>query len=237
MAISSNTLFHFFGEYNYLKQSIEEGLWPRYCIEKKWKGKDLAIPMFCFCDIPLSQIKDHIDEKNGYGCYGIGVTKEFAMDNKITPVTYLSQESFLMNKILNFLTTFNSPSVNHKEMDFREMMLYYLKKVSGFNNEEERSRKFYNEREWRYIPEITQDVHLEILSGNYNKDKVIRCLSTKTEKCKLALKPKNIVYIIVKNESEINDMIDVLKNSFGTDKNLPKLYTRIITVKQIIEDF
>ena len=44
MAISSNTLFHFTNELKYLKQMIEEGLWPRYCIEKKWHGKNLAIP-------------------------------------------------------------------------------------------------------------------------------------------------------------------------------------------------
>ena len=82
MAISSNNLFHFYPEFQYLKQAINEGLWPRYFIEKKWSAKDIAIPMFCFCDIPLSQIKDHIDE---YGHYGIGVTKDFARDNKITP--------------------------------------------------------------------------------------------------------------------------------------------------------
>ena len=237
MAISTRNLFHFTCELKYLIQLITEGLWPRYCIEKKWNGKDFAIPMFCFCDIPLSQIKDHISEKKGYGCYGIGVTKEFARENKITPVTYLYQGSLLMNKISYYISLFDTPSVNSKNIDYEEFMLYYVKKVCGYNKDDEPRRKFYNEREWRYIPEITEDVHLEILTGDYEQDDIITEYSKRTEKNKLILKSQNITYIIVKNESEINEIINVLKKRYPNDKNLEKLFSIILTVKQIKEDF
>lgn len=59
--MSSNTLFHFMREFGFLKMAIKEGLWPRYNIEANWGGKTFAIPMLSFCDIPLSLVKNHID--------------------------------------------------------------------------------------------------------------------------------------------------------------------------------
>lgn len=237
MAISSNTLFHFTKEYRYLKQIIEQGLWPRYCVEKKWNGKDFAIPMLCFCYIPLSQVKEHIDEENGYGCYGIGVSKVFAKDYKITPVTYLFQNSFLMNKIYYFLSNFNTPSISRKEMPIEEFILYYIKKVSGYNSENEFCRKFYNEREWRYIPDISKNIHLEILPDDYIEKDIVNDYSKRTEALRLSLNPEDIVYIIVKEEGEIGKMIKLLQKKYAGNKKLEQLYSRIITVKQILEDF
>lgn len=237
MAVSSNTLFHFAKKLEFLKQAINEGLWPRYCVEKKWNGKDFAIPMLCFCDIPLSQIKNHIDENNGYGCYGIGVTKHFARVHKITPVTYLYEGALLKNKIDYFIRTFDNPSSNVKKMNVKEFMLYYVKKVNGYNNENDVARKFYNEREWRYIPAIGKDVHIEILQADYDEQTIKNEYSKMTKKLKIILKPEDIAYIIVKNESDIKQIIDVLRKKYNGHRQLEKLYSRIITVQQIQEDF
>lgn len=237
MAVSSNTLFHFTREFKYLKQIIEEGLWPRYCIEKKWNGKDLAIPMLCFCDIPLSQVKDHIDEEKGYGCYGIGISKSFARDNKITPVTYLYQGSVMRNKIEYYISNYTTPSDNLKKMDFEELMLYYVKKVSGYNKDSELKRKFYNEREWRYVPKISKDVHLEILLADYNEEKIRNEYSQRTANSKVQLRPEDISYIIVKEEGEVKTLIEFLNRIYAGHRLLEQLYSRIITVKQIEDDF
>lgn len=234
MAISSNTLFHFTNEFKYLRLSIEEGLWPRYCIEKKWHGKDIAIPMLCFCDIPLSQVKEHI---GGYGCYGIGVTKEFARNNKITPVTYLHQGSLLYNKLDYYISKFQTPSTNHKEMEFEEMMLYYIKKVSGYNKNSELKRKFYDEREWRYIPSITDNTHLVILTGKYDEVLIKNEMSKLTASCKLKLTPEDIKYIIVKEQSEIREVMGLLNRTYSNLKYYEQLYSKILTVRQIKEDF
>ena len=83
MAVSSNTLFHFTRDYDTLTKILKGmSFWPRYCQEFGWNS-GFAVPMTCFCDIPLSQIKNHIDT---YGSYGIGMSKEFAIKNEINPI-------------------------------------------------------------------------------------------------------------------------------------------------------
>lgn len=233
MNISSNTLFHFTKEFKHLKQSIEKGLWARYNLEKGWNGKSLAIPMFCFCDIPLSQIKNHVKR---YGSYGIGVSKDFAQNNKITPVLYLSQDSYLLNKINYFLKNDLKPETNHNNMKIEEFMLYYVKKVTGKDFGE--NYKFYNEREWRYIPEITQDVHLEIMSDYDNETQIVNYLSEKTSDKRIDLEARDISYIIIQKETEIDEIMKCLRKKFSSQEGeLNKLFTRIITMKQIQNDF
>ena len=67
MSLSSTSLFHFTKSYDIVVKILESGLWPRFCIERDWGDKDLAIPMVCACDIPLSEIGLH---QKKYGKYG-----------------------------------------------------------------------------------------------------------------------------------------------------------------------
>ncbi len=145
-----------------------------------------------------------------------------------------------MNKILYFLSNYDLPSTDHKDikdMKFEELMLYYVKKVCGYNADDKPNRKFYNESEWRYIPPISKEVHLEIIMGSYIEKEKVKELSIKTERCKLLLKPEDIAYIIVKEEAEVKQMINFLNSQFASHRLLEQLFSRIITVKQIKEDF
>lgn len=68
MKPKSETLFRFIKEMKFLKDILRgKAFLPRYCMEDlAWRGplpdgssSDLAYPMTCFCDIPLSRISDH----------------------------------------------------------------------------------------------------------------------------------------------------------------------------------
>ena len=77
MPISASTLFHFTGTFDNLCGILESNFHPHYCYERLPElfpmadrtYIDYAAPMVCFCDLPLSQIKEHIED---YGSYGLG---------------------------------------------------------------------------------------------------------------------------------------------------------------------
>jgi hypothetical protein len=81
--ISSNTLFHFTDKRENLINILENEFRPHFCLENfnffahdmnYREGFEIAIPMVCFCDIPLSQARIHMKH---YGEYGIGLSKEW----------------------------------------------------------------------------------------------------------------------------------------------------------------
>ena len=75
-SISSNSLFHFTSKDSLLK-ILESSFRPSYSRETLYFNDSeirVLVPMICFCDIPLSQINNHIAT---YGEYGIGMSKEW----------------------------------------------------------------------------------------------------------------------------------------------------------------
>ena len=222
-------MFHFKRRYEYFIDVLKNGLWPRYCIEPNWNGKDFAIPMVCFCDIPLSQIQKHVEQ---YGKYGIGVTKAFAKKNNITPVLYMDSVSELKKKYLDCeLSNYTTPSTTN--ISFAEMMFYYLKRVEGKDGQKQ--VKFYNEREWRYVPSITASVHLEII----NEDSpTCNDLSLNTKGCRVIMTPNDIEYLIVRAQSVIPRLckdIDMIFNHYPKDQR-ELLKTKILYIQQINKD-
>jgi len=104
--------------------------------------------------------------------------------------------------------------------------------------------RFYDEKEWRFVPEIPTLVKNRIpfsLNEKQFHDKKIRKKHTDVlKKCsKLSFKPKDIKYIIVKSDYEILYMakkIEEIKSKFSkNDKMLLK--SKIIPIRQVLEDF
>ena len=108
MNISSSTLFHFMSKPEYLINILLNDFCPRfypedfsYLFPSMISGFcKIAIPMICFCDIPLSLIHEHMEE---YGNYGIGMKKEWAIRNRINPVIYAIEKTNLTKQIDNIL--------------------------------------------------------------------------------------------------------------------------------------
>jgi len=103
MSVSANTLFHFTKSRESLLSILKNGLYIRYCLETYGgileDNEELVLPMCCFCDIPLSNTKEHTEK---YGSYSIGLTKEWGMRNGISPVLYTHKNSETA-KLLNSL--------------------------------------------------------------------------------------------------------------------------------------
>lgn len=304
--LSSNTLFHF-TKWDNLIGILENEFTPRYCVEKIIiKGNDIsefAMPMICFCDIPLSQIRLHVKR---YGCYGIGLKKEWGINNGINPVLYLEKNSFLSYEIFqllidllrranqdlkneiairerlkeNLIKLRETPDTlsdkkellkfieeKEKEIELLESMskesdkmsnvmfdiMKYLKAYEGYSlrNQEMESEliRFYDEREWRYVPDLKEhEKDLKVLdisnslidNTQFDNKELFKKANTILDRIKLSFTPDDINYIIVKEENEILEMIRKLEQIKG-DKypaNKIKILTsRILTYDQIKDDF
>jgi len=243
MPISSTSLFHFTPKLSYLEDILRSGFWPRYCIEYGWRNKyiDFALPMVCFCDIPLTQIKEHTDF---YGNFGIGVSAEWIRHNKdITPVQYISLGSQEFKLIGTLLTKLKNNTITKSEIH----KLQLAKKVSGKSirkkgkkgkNEKSLNKKFYNEREWRYVPTMDNSEQL-ILPVDKHSTFDIKELSKKTECQKLELHIADIRHLIIPRESYRRKLIKSIKSIYSTEAstNIDILISKITSLKQIDEDF
>ncbi|MGC4038811.1 MAG: abortive infection system antitoxin AbiGi family protein [Chitinophagaceae bacterium] len=257
MAISTNSVIHYTGEINNLKGILEcEGFRLKYCSE----ALDIllnnsllaAIPIVSFCDIPLSEVKNHIDS---YGQYGIGLSKSWAKKSELNPVLYLERESRLSkefktqaNLILDYLKENGQKEKGFSEdvqahFNFITRLITYCKNYEGplergkFKSE---SYRFYDEKEWRYVAKKEEigNAPWIIHSSEYTKNKLK--YNKLVETCYLKFSHKDISYIIIDNENEIPEILNLLHNIYEdkcTTKELKILTTKILTKNQIYNDF
>ncbi|MDP4201679.1 MAG: abortive infection system antitoxin AbiGi family protein [Bacteroidota bacterium] len=257
--ISANTLFHFTKK-QYLLNILEGCAFnPRYCFEdiatkdiSLNTEPDLGVPMVCFCDIPLSQIKEHI---NTYGSYGIGLTKKWGMANGLSPLQYTYYNSITAKTFQEKRGLIDSlqKSITLKEMYIlRDLYLYthlFLKPYEGriFRNGVYSPEiiKFYDEKEWRYIPDIRSflplNLHAVVDYKDFAKDPKIfdNAHDLLAKNCSLKFQIKDISYLILESENEIEFFLNKIDELFvgKFDMNdINKLKTRIITKTQINND-
>jgi hypothetical protein len=249
--LSPNSLFHFTPDYNNLLGILKNTFYPRYCLEKfdlvdndQQHFVEDAIPMVCFCDIPLSQLINHI---NRYGKYGLGMNKEWGRKKGLNPVIYINKNSDLAKK---FSTITNNCILqdNQTARAYHEAMLYFKPYVGPLyrNGITSKRVRFYDEHEWRYIPRRdnlnNNNFEQSIQEHIYRKIemRVEANQKLETDKTKLTFNADDIKYIIIEKEQEIDRMIVDLSEIKGNryDKNtLNRLMSRIITVEQIKDDF
>lgn len=219
MKISSNNLFHFLKKPEWLLEIVKEmKISPRYVLEDypSLNEKHL-IQMKCFCDIPISSIETHI---NQYGKYGIGVTKDFAYRNYISPVFYYYKNS---GTIFHYMSSYT------REGEENGSILPYLKHIYDEKNE----KYLYNEREWRYVNGRSINI-----SGKSTEEilKFQEELNTNIKNA-IVLYIEDIQYIFVNDEKDLPIFFDCINtlNISTLEKDLLK--SKLITSRQIAEDF
>jgi hypothetical protein len=253
--LSANALFHFTKTANNILGIIENEFYPHYSLED-WNPLSgemhpVAVPMVSFCDIPLSQTANHARH---YGYYALGLKKEWGIKNKITPVLYTYRNSAIANPLEDIRKYFISPSptsVDSRERILESYMkvLQFLKPYKGKKITERGYRgktiNFYDEREWRFVPNINWGKDKEFSSFmDYKVYKDINIRQHYNEKIKskkLSFEPKDIKYIIVKKNKEVLEMtkqITGIKEDKGySPDDLLLLSTKVISMEQIAEDF
>jgi hypothetical protein len=258
--LSANSLFHFTRSKENLISILSSCFQPHYSLEenfflKRGSNHKWAIPMVSFCDIPLSQIANHI---TNYGKYAIGLTKEWGKQSGISPILYTHPDSFLTDSFQEMYKSIYSeleenPNAN-RISNIWDRYLYtafFIKPYEGkvsINNQKKLIR-FYDEREWRYIPSMESIKSITksngfspfLSSGEFEDKNILNRSNLELANSHgLKFHPKNIKYIIVSKESEILDIMDdvlAIKGDFYSYNELKLLSTRIISVEQIVEDF
>jgi len=253
ITLSANTLFHFTSSIDNLINILTNEFEPRYCLDQVCLFRErTAIPMVCFCDIPLSQIKDHIEN---YGRYAIGLSKDWGKRKGINPVLYSYPNSTLsitINSMGEALykedTTQTGKSFNVKSAAV--LLIYttlFTKPYEGVlirENANPKTVRFYDEREWRYIPQITKfgELHLPLTLKEEdfkNKDLVLENQVKLASNSRLSFQPNDIRYLIVEKESEILNFVDRITDIKARypieDRKI--LHTRIMSIEHILDDF
>lgn len=246
MAISTDSIIHYTDSLTNIESILKEGFMLKYCSERLnvegGDGSVAAHPMISFCDIPLSQSHKHFD---AYGRYGIGLSKEWAYQMGINPVLYIDKKSLIGQSLDSLLKDRRDSSSNLTSVQKTNILRLkcFMKNYSGHlkrKNIDNKNYRFYDEREWRLVPE-SKDINnasFSIDNTSYIKDK--NKYNDKIKDCRFFFKPNDISYIIVDKTSEIPGVINILRTHYSnkcTAQELDILFSKICSTEQILSDY
>jgi len=233
----AENLFHFTRSVESLFGILQNGFYPRFCLEDhSWFGMSAiaaAYPMVCFCDIPISRIKDHTDF---YGSYGVGMSKEWALKNGLEPVIYSSGSGPLV-EVSHYLYQ-SSIKSKREGFDTGKFGLFvkiarFIKPISGkmLVGEDYLHKEFYQESEWRYAPSDEVLFPEAFDSDRNEKDK-------EQEANVLQISPQDIKYIFVPMDEDIPKVVDFINTQLDhfPRADLKILTTRVISLNTIEND-
>lgn len=227
---------------NVLKSILKDGFWPRYCLEDvQWQNypdtEFVSFPMVCFCDIPISRISEHV---KFYGSFGLGLTKEWAIDNDLNPVFYFAKSNKLHNafqNIINLLQPLDKTEKALRATDVRHF-LAHSKPIKGRMQVDGKyiDKDFYQESEWRYVPSHEKAPNL--LRMKDHKTSVEQFNTITKESCLVKFTPKDIKYIFVPTDQDIPEIIDFINTKLVdfSVKDIKILTSRVTSLENINRD-
>jgi len=233
----------------YLKSILKNGFFPHYCPEYRLDPDDKAeaskgcrplhaAPLVSFCDLPLSLIRNHLKE---YGNYGIGLKKNWGLRNGVTPVMYTHYRARTRRPILRLTASAKGRGDKRAANDL-DLLAAYTKPFRGAAWRENRRKKlegevrFYDEREWRYVPVVREDEPLFLNRDHYTRPNITKALHRRFRKeYALPIHPDDIQYLIVPNDGHILALHKYLKRLY-TPKDAVLVTTAIMTIDCIHED-
>lgn len=243
----SHTLFHFTKNLEFMKDILKNGFWPRYCLEDlSWYSNEanyqMAYPIVCFCDIPLSRVDEHVDF---YGNFGLGLTKEWARLNKLSPVLYLNEGSDQQLAFKNICgENLKGQGFYKNSNDDVISIMSHIKPIEGkmFINGKFISKEFHQENEWRLSVNAknTDYQTKSFLYENQFHDKSILEQENIRSKqlCSLKFTPSDIKYLFVKSDSDIPDLINFIQTELDhfSNSDVKILMSRVVSLETISSD-
>jgi Putative abortive phage resistance protein AbiGi, antitoxin len=248
--VSSSVLFHFTKSMDCLKGILKNGFFPRYCLEYSLEPGDrktaskrrppmYAVPMVCFCDLPMSLIHKHLKE---YGPYGIGLDKAWGLKSGVAPVIYTHRKAQTRQPIIHLTTKAVRTGDEKAANDLKVLAAYTKPFVGPAWRERARPRfqtrvRFYDEREWRFVPRV-RGSDLFLSWKDYKDTSKRRSLHKNFEKLALAIQPDFIMYLILpyeRSENNVMELHDYLMTLY-TRKDAILVTSTIMTEDCIQED-
>ena len=244
---SANTFFHFMNKQKYLYEIInDKKIYPRYCEENisdfDLNIKSISIAMKCFCNIPLHMVQAH---KKEYGKYCIGLTKEWGIKHGLQPIFYYNQDSSFITILRKSYEAAMKYTLDDDILaDVSEMTNYafkYIKPVIGKDQKTGKIKDFTDEKEWRFVPEISDlDFGEIIVEDSVIKNQtIIETYNTEIRKKGYYLQYEydDIKYLFVDTESQRKKLINKIKKLDCTQDEKDCLITKICIWKEMEGDF
>jgi len=245
MNLSTNELFHF-TSYENLKSIIStKSFLPRYNLEFTYlsenyqnKAAFLPVAMVCFCDIPLELSKNH---RIRYGNHGIVLSEEWKLKNGLNPVHYIQKESSLANVIADLVSATGNfiPIIQNNKNDLEipitlgrvgHNLTYFSYFLKQFENKKEvtvnyegkirkfEKRRFYDEREWRFIPfEALQNDELFLPFQYFDNKEILDIAHKRLEKYKLIFEASDLKFLIVETYEQKVEIESLIRIVFGKE--------------------
>lgn len=188
--------------------------------DEKKENHKFAIPLVSFCDIPPALVEEHA---RMYGKNGIAFKPEFKTKYALSPLFYINKKT----SVSTLLTALNVQAGRIIDDCQRctienlvKKLLLNCKPYEGYykrNGIEDQEYRFYDEREWRYIPPgdlvpiLQEENLLKIKDRKY---------------CELRFQHKDVLHLITEDENKKK----ILKNMFP--KLGVKLYNDFIKIDE-----
>lgn len=240
--------------------------------------KKACVLQKCFCDIPLHSISkkflletrddiEKLDEKikkeveggsthiDFYGEYGIAFSKKWAKKRNIQPVQYINENTSLSVQLKNsFEYVSSKDSISDLVVsDIISRVSFYKPLFGEMGRTIENKtiyffKNFYDECEWRYVPEEKKLSKCQISSVIFDKetrkfkDQISNRLKDEKYRCLwLEFDYQDIRYLIVPNNNARNMLIRYILglNVDSEDEMQDKclLISKIIVLEDVKKDF
>lgn len=215
MGLSSNILWHQTGEEGFYEILKSKRLRYSYCLERiipEFKLKPIAFPMISVSDYPFSEIGNN---KWAYGNYCIGFKQSWGVKVGFSPVTYCSCGSRSL-QLMNLLL--DNALKNDIQSSFGVVMylfahMKFVQAPLATKHKKFKNYRFYDEREWRVVPYITETDNSELFP--FTNEEGYKDFKKKNNDSSLLnigvdFQYDDIHYIIVEKEEDIQNTRDIV---------------------------